>query len=106
MNLIGSTKKPFYMSEKQFMDTQAIIEDTKKNAGVIVVDKTKQVYEQGKNVVDAFVGPGKASTATPTYYGNKSQPTAANSNNKIMLLGAGALVAGSLIYLITKKSKK
>lgn len=106
MNLIGSTQKPFYMTEKMYKDTQAIIEDTKKNAGVVIVDKAKEAYETGKNVVSAFSAPGSSPTATPTYTATKTTITAENKNNKMLLLGAGALVAGSLIYLITKKSKK
>ena len=106
MNFIGSTQKPFYMTEQQWMDTQAMIENAKKNAGVVIVDKAKQAYETGKNVVSAFSAPKSSPTATPNYTATKTTITAENKNNKMLLLGAGALVAGSLIYLITKKSKK
>jgi LPXTG-motif cell wall-anchored protein len=99
-NFIGFAKSPLMVQGKQ------IATDAVNNAGVVIVDKAKQAYETGKNVVSAFSAPGSSPATTPTYTATKTTITAGNKNNKMLLLGAGALVAGSLIYLITKKSKK
>lgn len=102
MNFIGFTKSPL------FKQGQQVAQDTfdKYSNPQAVLDKGQQVYNEGKNVVSAFVDK-KVNTTTnvvPNVQGRQSTPTAGN-NNKMLMIAAGVLVGGALLYSLTKKSK-
>lgn len=107
MNFIGFTKSPLYKEGQQ------VAQDTRNKYSnpQAVLDKGQQIYNEGKNVVSAFVDK-KVNTTTnvaPNVQGGQSTPTAGNNtagnNNKMLMIAAGVLVGGALLYSFTKKSK-